>query len=76
MTSEGSHIWSPSNEGSSGKLPSSQGIIGRLFRSKVDKKNINQTHENKKEKQFEMHLIKRNNLILNLISSEKNWEFT
>ena len=28
----------PSIEGSSGKLPSSQGIIGRLFCSKVDKK--------------------------------------
>ena len=37
MTSEGSHIWIPSIEGSSGKLPSSQGIIGRLFCLKVNK---------------------------------------
>ena len=35
--STGSHIGLPSIEGSSGKLPSSQGIIGRLFLSKVDK---------------------------------------
>ena len=37
MTSEGSHIWPPSIEESSGKLSSLQGIIGRLFCSKVDK---------------------------------------
>ena len=36
MTSEGSYVLPPSFEGGNRKLPSSEGIIGQLFGSKVD----------------------------------------